>query len=201
MPTYGLQSYWVYCYHILNHAYIWTAIILGLLLSHFKSCLHMYCHHTESISRNMYWTYPLQCRQNGRDSVSNHQPNHCLLNGLFGHRSKKISKLRVTGLCAGNSPVTGEFPPQMASNAENVSIWWRHHASLLAARWCRQSKSCFVEDDDPCILHSQYHGHWWPGDARSQYISSRGINLVSLQYSGFTPRRVNRGMCVYVPSN
>ena len=27
----------------------------------------------------------------------------------------------------GNSPVTGEFPAQMASNAENVSIWWRNH--------------------------------------------------------------------------
>ena len=40
---------------------------------------------------------------------------------------KKTSKLRVTGLCAGNSPGTGEFPAQMASNAENVSIWWRHH--------------------------------------------------------------------------
>ena len=37
-------------------------------------------------------------------------------------RSKKTSKLRVTGLCVGNSPVTGEFPTQMASNAENVSI-------------------------------------------------------------------------------
>ena len=33
----------------------------------------------------------------------------------------------VTGLCAGNSPETGEFPAQMVSNAENVSIWWRHH--------------------------------------------------------------------------
>ena len=42
-------------------------------------------------------------------------------------RSKKTSKLRVTGLCEGNSPVTGEFPAQGASNAENVSIWWRHH--------------------------------------------------------------------------
>ena len=29
--------------------------------------------------------------------------------------------------CWGNSPVTGEFPAQSASNAENVSIWWRHH--------------------------------------------------------------------------
>ena len=40
------------------------------------------------------------------------------------------SKLRVTGICVGNSPVTGEFPAQMACNAENVSIWWRHHDIL-----------------------------------------------------------------------
>ena len=51
----------------------------------------------------------------------------CLLNRLFRRKSKKTSKLRVTGLCAGNSPGTGEFPAQMASDAENVSIWWRHH--------------------------------------------------------------------------
>ena len=42
-------------------------------------------------------------------------------------RSKKTSKLRVTGLCEGNPPVTGEFPAQRVSNAKNVSIWWRHH--------------------------------------------------------------------------
>ena len=70
----------------------------------------------------------LEWRHNGRDSVSNHQPHDCFLNRLFRRRSKKISKLRVTGLCAGNSPVTGGFPAQMASNTENVSIiWWRHH--------------------------------------------------------------------------
>ena len=68
-------------------------------------------------------------RHSRRDGVSNHQPHDCLLNRLFRRRSKKTSKLRVTGLCAGNSPVTGEFPAQMASNAENVSIWWRHHAA------------------------------------------------------------------------
>ena len=45
----------------------------------------------------------------------------------FRRRSKKTSKLRVTGLCAGNSQVTGEFAAQRASNAESVSIWWRHH--------------------------------------------------------------------------
>ena len=44
------------------------------------------------------------------------------LNRLFRRTSKKTSKLRVTGLCVGNSPGAGEFPAQMASYAENVSI-------------------------------------------------------------------------------
>ena len=78
-------------------------------------------------------THSLRWRQNGRDSVSNHQPHDCLLNRLFRRRSKKTSKLRVTGLCAGNSPGTGEFPAQMASYAENVSIWWRHHVDTKPA--------------------------------------------------------------------
>ena len=69
----------------------------------------------------------LQWRHNGRDSVSNHQPHDCFLNRLFRRRWNKTSKLRVTGLCVGDSSGTGEFPAQMASNAENVSIWWRHH--------------------------------------------------------------------------
>ena len=69
----------------------------------------------------------LQWRHNEHDGISNHQPHDCLLNHLFGRRSKKTSKFRVTGLCAGNSPVTDKFPSQRASNAENVSIWWRHH--------------------------------------------------------------------------
>ena len=71
----------------------------------------------------MWWTaiMTLQWRHDDRDGVSNQQPGDCILNCLFRRRSKKTSKLRVTGLCAGNSPVT------MASYAENVSIWWRHH--------------------------------------------------------------------------
>ena len=55
--------------------------------------------------------------------TSKKQPHDCLLNRLFRRTSKKASKLRDTGLCAVNSPGTGEFPAQMASYAENVSIW------------------------------------------------------------------------------
>ena len=73
----------------------------------------------------------LRWRHNDRDGVWNHQPHDCLLNRLFRRKSKKTSKLRVTGLCAWNSPVTGEFPAQRASNAENVSIWWCRHGM-----WC-----------------------------------------------------------------
>ena len=82
-------------------------------------------------------SHTLRWRHNMHDSVSNRQPHDCLLNRLFRRRSKKTSKLRVTGLCAGNSPGTGEFPAQMASYAENVSIWWRHHAAfaLLVPDW------------------------------------------------------------------
>ena len=75
-------------------------------------------------------------RHNGRDSVSNHQPHDCLLNRLFRRSSKKTSKIRVTGLCAGNSPGTGEFPAQKASNAENIFIWWRHHGIYVIISCC-----------------------------------------------------------------
>ena len=69
----------------------------------------------------------LRWRHNAHDGVSNHQPHDFLPNRLFRRRSKNTSNLRVTGLCVGNSPVTGEFPAQKASNAESVSIWWRRH--------------------------------------------------------------------------
>ena len=68
------------------------------------------------------YVHTLQWRHNGRDGIPNHQPHHCLLNHLFRRRSKKTSKIRVTGLCAVNSPVTGEIPAHMACNTENVSI-------------------------------------------------------------------------------
>ena len=67
-------------------------------------------------------------------SVSNHQPHDCLLNRLFRRRSKKISKLRPTGLCVWNSPVTGEFPAQVASNKENISMWWRHNDKIYSMK-------------------------------------------------------------------
>ena len=52
----------------------------------------------------LYTQLPLRWRHNELDGVSGHQPHDCLLNRLFRRRSTKTSKLRVTGLCVGNSP-------------------------------------------------------------------------------------------------
>ena len=74
----------------------------GPLEHHLSSCFFK-CHcpgiFTERSTFNT-----LQWHHNKRDCVSNHQPRDCLLNRLFRLRSKKTSKLRVTSLCAGNSP-------------------------------------------------------------------------------------------------
>ena len=69
---------------------------------------------------NLYQiTKTLQWRHNEHNGVLFAQP-------FIQARPKKTSTLHVIGLCEGNSPVNGEFPAQRASNAENVSIWWRH---------------------------------------------------------------------------
>ena len=70
-------------------------------------------------------SFALLWRHNELDCVSNNQPCDCLLNRLLRRRSKKSSRLRVTGLCVANSHATGEFPAQKVSNAENAG--WRHH--------------------------------------------------------------------------
>ena len=104
----------------------------------------------------------LQWRHNERDGISNHQPHDCLLKRLFRRRSKKTSKLRVTGFCEGNSPLTGEFPAQRGRNAKNVSIWWRHHDNIL------------MGSREPCTIE------WLP---RCQWINS------GAPFSYFNPSR------------
>ena len=46
---------------------------------------------------------------------------------------ESIKAPRHWPLCAGTSPVTAEFPTQMVSDAENISIWWRHHDRDMSA--------------------------------------------------------------------
>ena len=77
------------------------------------------------------------------------QPHDCLLNRSFWRRSKKTSKFCVTGLCGGNSPVTGELPAQMASNAKNVPF-----DDVIMHKWdLIKTLSIFVSDGNYLWLH------------------------------------------------
>ena len=137
----------------------------------------------------------LRWRHNGRDSISNHQPHDCLLNRLFRRRSKKTSKLRVTDLCAGNSPGTGEFLAQMVSNAENVSIWWRHHDWLMHKDWPFLLTS-FAKVWLLLLLHRkkmnlswcQLCRHWWYRRLSlwQPWVPQVTIKLASWRYSALT---------------
>ena len=56
------------------------------------------------------WTREEMKNEVGVIFFANHRRLNWLLNRLFRRRSKKTSKLRVTELCEGKSPITGEFP-------------------------------------------------------------------------------------------
>ena len=88
----------------------------------------------------------LQWRHNGRDGVSNHRRLLCLLNFWFRRISQKTSKLRVTGLYEGNSPVTDKFPGQKASKVEMfpfdavIMLNYMHlHRAICMQFWNKQS--------------------------------------------------------------
>ena len=67
--------------------------------------------------------YTLQWLHNGRNSPPLFtQPEPFIQTQI----KENIKAPRHWPMC-GNSLVTSEFPAQMASYAENVSIWWRHH--------------------------------------------------------------------------
>ena len=124
---------WNFTFHVIIKSEVWP----------FSHCLWL-GHETMACDRCLF---SLRLRHNGRDGVSNHD---CLLNRLFRRRSKKTSKLRVTGHCAGDSPGTGEFPAQIASNAENVSIWWRQREFILYKRACVYIEFGYVWKDVRC---------------------------------------------------
>ena len=98
-----LTQYWC-CYYV-----------LGPLGSWWWPC-YIWRHNMETTSALLALCggNPLQWCHNEHDGISNHWHLDCLLNRLFRHRSKKTSKLHVTGLCEGNPPVTDGFPSQRA---------------------------------------------------------------------------------------
>ena len=118
------------------------------------------------------------------------QIHDCLLNHLFKHRSKKISKLRVTDHCAGKSSVTGEFLTQRAGNAENVSIWWRNHIQLcsiifqmgfITMMWNTLNALINAPNDRPAACKSQ---SIFRSILNTQTPRQNGVQITSVLFKG-----------------
>ena len=128
----------------------------------------------------------LRWRHNDHDGVSNHQPHGCLLNRLFRRRSKKTSKLRVTGLCVGNSPGPVNSPhkgPVTSGYAENVSIWWRHHADRVYRLLVHAHRS---REGTPSILFLNAVRCHYNTDIPIQHNQNLVRELVNVWYGVFS---------------
>ena len=91
---------------------------------------------SKTISSSPRDVFTLRWCHDGRDCVSNHQPHNCLLNRLFGRRSKQTSKLRVTDLCEGNSPILHTNGHQLGKCFHLMtSSWFINKADYLGFRW------------------------------------------------------------------
>ena len=102
---------------------IWMAFSIIIRLAAFASNVIVFW---------LVWLITLQWRHN--------VPHECFLNRLFRRRSQKTSKLRVTGLCEGNSPVTGEFPAKGPATRRHdviMSIYLTRRSPLSHQRGLR----------------------------------------------------------------
>ena len=107
----------------------------------------------------------LQWRHNERDCVSNHRRLHCFFNCCFRWSSKKTSKPRVTGLCAGNPPVT----TQKTSNAEMFPLddTTMNFIDLIATvtmksqrNYDKHDKARIIGHDD--VIKWKHFPRYWP---------------------------------------
>ena len=100
----------------------------------------------------------LQWRHIRHDGVWNHQPQDCLLNRLFRRRSKKTSKLLVTGFVRGihrwpvNSPHKGPVTRKMFPFDDVILYWtWKcHHfmKKIVTAEPEVVNMTTFIWDND-----------------------------------------------------
>ena len=127
--------------------------------------MHWCCH-------ALLWYITLHWRHDDHDGVSNHQPRGCLLNRLFRRRSKKASKLRVTGLCAGNSPGPVNSPHKGPVTRKMFPFDDVIMITVMHYNYDGSMLSCIKRIMCQChLLHVMFNGMmcwdavWWMGDA------------------------------------
>ena len=108
---------------------------------------------------------------------------------IFRRRSKKTSKLRGTGLCVGNSPMTGE----RASNVENVSIWRRHHDCKQCCReGARRNPARYPKGQDRTLMRAMQTliaadiaSNCWVTEFSSSHIKSLSSHILASHIQSF----------------
>ena len=137
------------------HIYMYIYVCINIYIYIYITVHSMLSTDTWQLFYLIYRSYVIQLewRHNERNGVSNDRRLVRLLNRLLKRRLKIASKLRVTGLCEGKTPVTGEFPAKRVSNARNVFIWWRHHAKLNYPLGIK----CFLDMFYVSVLWNFYH--------------------------------------------
>ena len=137
MPVLVQAMAWCWTGDKLDCYQCWPRSLCGIFL-HWASVIWA------SLPNTVLCHFTLLWRHNGHEGISNHQPHDCLLNRLFGRRSKNTSKLRVTDLCAGNRglvnsphkwPVTRKMFPFddviMKSLWPSDTIWGHRSGSTM----------------------------------------------------------------------
>ena len=105
----------------------------------------------------------LQWCHNDHHGVSNHLHSTVCLNVYLNYHQRQTKPV-LLALCEWNPPVTGGFPSQMASNAENVPMEWRHHDMNVGA--CHKIWADYI----CCFFYIRSHSFRW--DVMSQPRSS-----------------------------
>ena len=142
VPSHYLNQCWIIVNRNLRNKLRWNLKLNWYIFIQENACENVVCERRghfipggrefNKLSRQSFQTYgwrglssvPLQWRHNGCDVVLDYRRLDCMLKRLFKRSLVKTSKLRSLATVR-----EGGFPSQRVSNAENVSIWWRHHAT------------------------------------------------------------------------
>ena len=159
----------------------------------------------------------LQWRHNERDGVSYHRRLVYLLNRLFRRRSKKTSKLHVTGLCEGNhrwpvdsphkGPVTRKILP-----FDDVIMWARTtNAHCIDVTWTSwhlksQATDCFFFNNLFRITRKQTPTlalHYWIL-VISAGFTEQNVHfnyMITIRITALTslPVSIDQYICIYMP--
>ena len=149
---------------IQNEPYaLWASLWNGILMISVASQLIYYSYELmglqapNSLCNESPFQTTLQWRHNVRDDLSNYQCLHCLFRRLFRRRSKKTSKLRVTGLCEGNRPETGSFPHKGPVSGKCFQLMTSscpvHGGLILASSWSPESHECCASFPENTMIH------------------------------------------------